>query len=130
MLVVTRYRLPAAEAKDFLARAKSALATLAARPGYRAGRIGRATDDPTLWVISTEWADVGSYRRALSAYEVKVGAVPLLSLAYDEPTAFEIFYADARGDGLPPAESVSRLAADAGTVALGEAAVAEVATDL
>ena len=37
----------------------------------------------------TRWKDVGSYRRALSSYDVKVGAVPLLSRAIDEPSAYE-----------------------------------------
>ena len=32
---------------------------------------------------------VGAYRRALSSYDVKVGAVPLLSRALDEPSAYE-----------------------------------------
>ena len=32
---------------------------------------GRNLDDPTLWVLTTHWADVGSYRRALSSYEVQ-----------------------------------------------------------
>ncbi len=33
---------------------------------------------------------MGSYRRALSAYDVKLGAVPLLSRAVDEPSAYEV----------------------------------------
>jgi hypothetical protein len=33
--------------------------------------------------------NIGSYRRALSPYEVKVVAVPLLSQAIDEPTAYD-----------------------------------------
>lgn len=130
MLVVTRHRKPEAQAREFLDAAKRALAALAGQTGYRAGRIGRATDDPALWVIATEWADVGSYRRALSAYQVRVEAVPLLSTACDEPSAFEVFYADDRDDGLPPAESGSSRASDAGTVGLGQAAAPEVATDL
>ena len=32
----------------------------------------------------------GAYRRALSAYDVKLDAVPLLSRALDEPSAYEI----------------------------------------
>ncbi|MCI0687703.1 MAG: antibiotic biosynthesis monooxygenase [Sporichthyaceae bacterium] len=130
MLVVSRYHQPAAQAQEFLATAKVALAALAARPGYRGGRIGRSTDDPRLWVISTEWVDVGSYRRALGDFQVKIDAVPLLSQAYDEPTAFEIFYADGGAEPLPPAESSSSLAADAGTVGLGQAAAPHVDTDL
>lgn len=90
MLVVTRYRVPTGEAVRFRERARHALAVLAERPGWLAGHIGRAADDPTLWVVSSEWKNVGSYRRALSSYDVKVEAVPLLSLAIDEPSAFEI----------------------------------------
>ena len=40
-------------------------------------------------MLVTRWQDVGSYRRALSSYDVKVGAVPLLSRAIDEPSAYE-----------------------------------------
>ena len=36
------------------------------------------------------WEDVGAYRRALSSYDVKVTAVPLLSRAVDEPSAYEV----------------------------------------
>jgi hypothetical protein len=36
-----------------------------------------------------EWENIGSYRRALSPYEVKLTAVPLLSLAIDEPSAYD-----------------------------------------
>ena len=34
------------------------------------------------------WDNVGSYRRALSSYDVKVAVVPLLAQAVDEATAF------------------------------------------
>lgn len=62
---------------------------LAQRPGYVGGEVGRATDDPSLWVLVTRWHNVGSYRRALSSYEIKANAIPLLSKAIDEPTAYE-----------------------------------------
>ena len=65
-------------------------AALAARPGYHRGTIGRNVDDPELWVLSTQWEHVGAYRRALSAYDVKMQAVPLLSRALDEPSAYEV----------------------------------------
>lgn len=93
MLVVTRFRVEPGQAGEFLAQAQQALGALAARPGWRSGRVGRATDDATLWVMTTEWDSVGTYRRALSAYEVKLAAVPLLSTALDEPTAFEVVHA-------------------------------------
>jgi quinol monooxygenase YgiN len=122
MLAVTRYRVEPAEAASFLAQARAALAVLAGRPGWRTGHVGRATDDPALWVLTSEWDDVGSYRRALSTHEVKITAVPLLSRAIDEPTAFEEL-TDPNGYG-------SALAADAGQVRVGEGAAAVVPTDL
>jgi hypothetical protein len=97
VLVITRYTVAELDADDFLARGRAALAVLATRPGYRSGRIGRAADDPTLWVLTTEWDNVGSYRRALGGYDVKVQAAPLLSLAHDEPSAFELMYVDDAG---------------------------------
>lgn len=89
MLVVTRFRVPPSEVDAFRAEIETAQAALAARPGYVAGHAGRNVDDPELWVLVTVWEHVGAYRRALSAYDVKVGAVPLLARALDEPSAFE-----------------------------------------
>jgi quinol monooxygenase YgiN len=74
---------------DFAERAQAALAALAARPGYVRGSLGRSTDEPDAWVLLTEWENVGSYRRALGNYEVKLHATPLLSSALEGPGAFE-----------------------------------------
>jgi quinol monooxygenase YgiN len=115
VLVVTRFEVPEADADAFLPQAKAALASFAARPGYVRGRIGRAADDPTAWVLTTEWVGVGAYRRSLSAYDVKVDAAPLLSRGRDEPSAFEVLVSDEQ-------LTTSDRAADADTVALGEAA--------
>jgi hypothetical protein len=52
--------------------------------------VGRNLDDPTLWLLTTRWENVGAYRRALSSYDVKLNAVPLLSRAVDEPSAYEL----------------------------------------
>ena len=115
--------MPEAEREAFLPRAQAALAAFAARPGYVRGRIGRAADDPTQWVLTTEWVGVGAYRRSLSSYDVKVDAAPLLSLGRDEPSAFEVLHAS-DGDGATVA--VSRRAADAGQVSVGEASAPSV----
>jgi hypothetical protein len=40
-------------------------------------------------VLTTRWHGAGSYRRALSAYDVKLTAVPVLGRALDEPSAYE-----------------------------------------
>ena len=118
MLVVTRFDVPEHESAAFLPRAQAALAAFAARPGYLRGRIGRAADDPTAWVLTTEWVGIGAYRRSLSAYDVKVDAAPLLALGRDEPSAFEVLHArDADG----ASSGSSRRAVDAREVAVGEA---------
>ena len=74
VLVVSRFRVPTADAGDFRAGIDAAHAALAARPGYLAGTVGRNVDDPELWVLSTRWEHVGAYRRALSSYDVKLHA--------------------------------------------------------
>ena len=89
MLVVNRFRVPEDDAADFRGDLESALEVLAQQRGYADGQLGRNLDDQTLWTMVTRWDDVGSYRRALSSYDVKVGAVPLLSRAVDEPSAYE-----------------------------------------
>lgn len=97
MIVVTRYRVDGDAAAGFLALAEPALSALAARPGFEDGQVGRSSDEPATWVMVTRWESVGAYRRALSSYEVKVHAVPLMYLAIDEPGAFEVLLEHAGG---------------------------------
>ncbi len=98
MLVVNRF-LVAGPAEDFASRAHAALAALGARPGYRSGRLGRSVDEPAYWCLVTEWESVGAYRRALSAYDVKVHATPLLAESMAEPSAYEVLaHTGANGD--------------------------------
>jgi quinol monooxygenase YgiN len=89
VLVVNRFRVPDEAATTFRAELEQACAVLAQQKGYAEGQLGRNVDDPTLWTMVTRWRDVGSYRRALSAYDVRLHAVPLLSRAIDEPSAYE-----------------------------------------
>ena len=90
MIVVNRFRVPEPEADAFRADLQRAHDALAARPGYLHGTIGRNVDDPDLWLLTTSWQHVGAYRRALSSYDVKLHAVPTLSRALDEPSAYEV----------------------------------------
>jgi heme-degrading monooxygenase HmoA len=102
VLVVTRFRVPAADEDTFRADVREVLDLLAARPGFRTGRVGRAADDPSRWALVTEWDGAGAYRRALGAYEVKVAGAPVFARAEDEPGAFEVVEARpgaGRGDG-------------------------------
>jgi quinol monooxygenase YgiN len=89
MLVVNRFRTSDADAVAFRADLEKALAVLSSREGCEDGRLGRNVDEPELWVMVTRWRDVGSYRRALSSYEVKMDAVQTLSRAIEEPSAYE-----------------------------------------
>jgi hypothetical protein len=86
VLVVLRFASPP---EGFADEAVPALAALAACPGYVGGHLARAYDDPTAWCLVLEWASVGAYRRALSSYNVKLHATPLLARAIPEASAFE-----------------------------------------
>jgi hypothetical protein len=86
VLVVNRFR---DDDPGFRSDLEVALGVLSSQAGFEDGRLGRNVDDVGLWMMVTRWRDIGSYRRALSSYDVKVGAVPLLSRAIDEPSAFE-----------------------------------------
>jgi hypothetical protein len=90
VLVVNRFRVPGEAAESFRADLERARSTLAACAGYVAGRVGRNVDDHELWVLVTTWEGPGAYRRALSSYDVKLHAVPVLGRAVDEPGAHEI----------------------------------------
>jgi quinol monooxygenase YgiN len=123
VIVISRFR----PAEGFQARAEQALAAFAERPGFLRGRVGRAADDPALWTIVTEWDSVGSFRRSLSAFDVKVYAAPLLAEAVEEPSAYEVLVSV---DGGTPSVRPSALAADAGAVRVGEAATPHAPRDL
>jgi antibiotic biosynthesis monooxygenase len=90
VLVVSRYRVPEADVVEFHGRAEDALRALGAQGGFVRGHLGRNVDEPLLWTLSTEWINVGAYRRALSSYDVKTRAVPVMLHALDEPSAYEV----------------------------------------
>lgn len=90
MLVVSRFRYDEELTEQAQSELGRCVEAFAQRPGYLSGTVGRAMDDPSLWVLTTVWANVGAYRRALSAYEIKLHVVPLLSKAIDEPSAYEV----------------------------------------
>lgn len=90
MIAVIRYSVPEARSEEFAAHAKRILDVLAAQPGHRAGRVGRAVDETELWAIVSEWEGAGFYRRALSAARMEM--YPLMSLMINESSAFEVVY--------------------------------------
>lgn len=97
MLAVTRLRVPAevtagvpGDVAGTEARLLGVLDLLAARPGFLTGRVGRSVDEPALLMLVTEWSGAGAYRRALSAYDVKVAFADLMAYVVNEPSAFEV----------------------------------------
>lgn len=101
VLVVNRFVVPSdqpSRSDEFLARAYAAIRAFAACPGFVRARLGRAADDPRQWCLVTEWRSVGAYRRALSAYQVKLDATPLLAEAEPEPAAYEVLAASDGGE--------------------------------
>lgn len=114
MLVALRFTVAEGDETSFRRRAETAMTALSARPGFRRGGLSRAVDDVHSWLLLTEWDSVGSWRRALSSYDVKMSAVPLLSQALDEPSAYETLVVD-DGAGSPLRAVVSDRASDADT---------------
>ena len=86
---MNRFRVSAEEADPFRSDLAAARDLLAAQAGWVDGSIGRNLDEPELWVLVTRWESVGAYRRALSAYDVKLHAWQTLGRAVDEPGAYE-----------------------------------------
>jgi quinol monooxygenase YgiN len=89
VFVVIRFRVGESAQAGFGERMRGAVEVLARQKGFVSARVGRNVDDPELLALTLEFENIGSYRRALSPYEVKLAAVPLLSEALDEPTAYE-----------------------------------------
>lgn len=123
LVVISRFRIGPQGRAGFLQQMDAAIMTLAQQSGCLAASLGQSTDEAELVLLRTEWAGVGAYRKALSAYEVKVSVVPLLSQAVDESSAFETIR---EWDGHRVVESISGLAADAGGVRLGSASAPSV----
>ena len=115
---VALLRFRSRDVAGLMALLREAVSLLATKEGFVDARVSRAIDDGALVTLELSWDTVGSYRRALSSYDVKVQVVPIMSQALDEPTAFEVLHVrDARG----AADATGALAADAGTVSLGSA---------
>ncbi len=88
MLAIVRFDQPSGDS-EFLDNAQAALGALAGCKGFERGWFARSTDEPDVWVLTTAWDSYGSYRRALSAYEVKLHAAPFMYAARNEASGFE-----------------------------------------
>jgi heme-degrading monooxygenase HmoA len=89
MIAVARFEVPLASANGFRAELEGVRDVLAEAVGFLGGEVGQNLDEPTLWVLTTRWENVGSYRRALSSTRAKLEAIPVLARAIDEAGAYE-----------------------------------------
>jgi heme-degrading monooxygenase HmoA len=89
MIAVARFDVPLASASNFRAELEGVRDVLAEATGFIGGEVGQNLDEPTLWVLTTRWENVGSYRRALSSTRAKLEAIPVLARAIDEAGAYE-----------------------------------------
>ena len=89
MIVLTRFVVPESDVDSFVERGAAAVTVLSSRAGFVSADFGRNLDDQSLWTLTTRWQNVGSYRRALQGNESKMVVIPLLSLAIDEPSAYD-----------------------------------------
>jgi hypothetical protein len=111
-------RFAVEDRSDFLVQARVAVELLRTRAGCLGIDVFQSVDSVGEMLITTRWQDMGSYRKAMSAYEVKESVIPFFSQARDEYSTFEtIVRADA--DGTRTFES--GLSADAESTSLGSA---------
>jgi heme-degrading monooxygenase HmoA len=89
MIAVARFEIPLGQGADFRLELEGVRAVLAEAVGFQGGEVGQNLDEPTLWVLTTRWENVGSYRRALSSTRAKLEAIPVLARAIDEAGAYE-----------------------------------------
>jgi quinol monooxygenase YgiN len=100
VLVLNRFIVASGDADGFVAQAHAALRALAEAPGYLRGELTRSLDEPEHWCLVTQWQNVGSYRRALGRFDVKINATPLLARSLMEPSAYETLAVAAPGEAL------------------------------
>jgi quinol monooxygenase YgiN len=89
MIAVARFEVALSDSTDFRAELEAVKAVLSEAVGFVGARVGQNLDEPKLWVLTSEWENVGSYRRALSSTRAKLEAIPVLARAIDEPGAYE-----------------------------------------
>jgi hypothetical protein len=106
---------------EWLREAERVLDLFSAKPGFQSAKVGLALDDDSTGLLILKFDSVGSYRRALSAYDIKVEATSFLSAARDESSAFEILIDVTNGK---KTRYQSEKSASIEEVSLGESATA------
>ncbi|MFM8515757.1 MAG: antibiotic biosynthesis monooxygenase [Actinomycetota bacterium] len=116
--VLVTMRFTVRDRVDFLAQARVCVEVLRTRAGCLGVEVLQSVDSVEQMLITTRWQDMGSYRKAMSAYEVKEKVIPFLSHARDEDSTFETLV---RADAKESAMYDSGLSADAESTSLGSA---------
>ena len=88
MLVVLRFLAGVDDETDL----RELLAVMQCQVGFESGTLGRSPDEPDSYCMTMTFADVGSFRRSLSRFEVKMAFGPVQSKMLDEPSAYEVLY--------------------------------------
>ncbi len=76
--------------EEFLELAGRLLEALAGADGFIDGSVARSPDEPDMWLMTTNWRDVGSMRRGFGSFDAKVAAAPVMLTAADRASAFEV----------------------------------------
>jgi len=116
VLVTMRFHVE--DRSDFLAQARICVELLRGRAGCLGVDVLQSVDSATEMLITTRWQDMGSYRKAMSAYEIKEKVIPFLSHARDEDSTFESVL---QADAADVRTFDSGLSADADSTQLGSA---------
>jgi hypothetical protein len=90
VLAVNRLHANGSAEEQISAELRVLIDVFATLPGFRRARAGRCFDEPDVWILLTEWENVGTYRRALSSYAVKTSGYPVFVRIVDEPGAYEV----------------------------------------
>jgi hypothetical protein len=90
MDVVLRFNVGQKPPQVWLAEAEKVIELFSRQPGFIAAKASLSLDEDHLAMLYLEFENVGAYRRALSAYDIKLEATLFLSNALDEPSAYEV----------------------------------------
>lgn len=93
VLVVMRFEAAGSDAdaiRSLETRLADLLTGLTKNSGCELGWVACSPDDPRNWVVASTWSDMGSFRRALSAFDVKVALGSLAEESVDQPSVFEV----------------------------------------
>jgi len=110
--VIAQLAVPAGSRAQFEQGYERLVELCAQSPGFLSSELGQSTDSLEDFTLIHRWADVGTYRKFLSRYEVKIEVIPFLSTFTKDSVTVEIIM-DSQSDR---AESgTSSLAFDAQT---------------